>query len=152
MEPSRKRPVDTLTYTNWENWFSLFELWAQGEGIDFVLRKTATQYAYTSTIPGVSTQSTNLSPTPNSSGLPTPQPTDRSLEVLDLLESLQIVEKTPLEGHWDEARLQRWIRAQAKVRYTMAICVEEIDNLMLKEHKTVKAGWEALQAKYSTTR
>jgi hypothetical protein len=41
----KKRPVDTLTYENSEQWFYLFKKWAKGEGIDFVLRKTAQQYA-----------------------------------------------------------------------------------------------------------
>jgi hypothetical protein len=40
----KKRPVETLTYENWEQWFDLFGDWAKGEGIEFVLRKTVIEY------------------------------------------------------------------------------------------------------------
>ena len=140
MEPSFKKPVDTLTYDNWKDWFELFQLWAGGKGIDFILRKTIAQYAYTSTT------STNW--TPNSSDQ-APQPATRPLEVLDLLESLQIVEETPLKGCWDEARLGRWKMADATVRYTLKICLDSIDNILLAEHNTVKGAWEELKRKYS---
>ena len=42
----KKRPVDTLTFDNWEEWFYLFFEWSKGEGIDYVLRKTVQQYAH----------------------------------------------------------------------------------------------------------
>ena len=40
----KKRPVDTLTYDNHEEWFFLFKEWVKGEGIDFVLRKSLEDY------------------------------------------------------------------------------------------------------------
>ena len=42
----KKRPVDTLIYNNSEEWFYLFQEWTKGEGIDFILHKTAQEYAY----------------------------------------------------------------------------------------------------------
>ena len=40
----KKRPVDTLTYDNHEEWFFLFKEWAKGEGIDFILQKSPKDY------------------------------------------------------------------------------------------------------------
>jgi hypothetical protein len=129
----KKRPVDTLTYDNWEEWFYLFQEWTKGEGIDFVLRKTAQQYA--------------LQTTQGPAGLG-----GHLLDIQDLLESLNIVEEPLLQGQWDQTRLERWSKAESKIRYTMTICVSDIDAKALKEYGTVKAGWEALRVKYSNIR
>jgi gag-polypeptide of LTR copia-type len=50
------------------------------------------------------------------------------------------------------SRLEKWSKAEAKIRYTITICVDDIDSKSLKEHNTVKTGWEALWAKYSKIR
>jgi hypothetical protein len=114
----KKRPVDTLTYDNWEEW-------SKGEGIDYVLRKTVRQYAQhvaplvapsfsgfgTSTTP-VST--TLASTTPCSNAVPK-NAVLRPIEVRDLLESLQIVEDLPLYGYWDVVQLEKWSNAEAKM-------------------------------------
>ena len=146
----KKRPVDTLTQDNSEEWFYLFREWAKGEGIDYVLRKTAQQYALQDTLPftgfGTGTTPGSINPGTPQNVLP------RSLDVQDLLESLNIVEETPLRGQWDGARLEKWSKAESKIRYTMTICVDDIDSKALKEFNTVKSGWEALWAKYSKIR
>ena len=152
MDPSiqKKRPVDTLTHDNSEEWFYLFKEWAKGEGMDFVLRKTAQQYAYQSVQPftGFGTGTT-----PSSSNPGTPADIlPRSLDVQDLLESLNIIEQTPLRGQWDATRLEKWSKAESKIRYTLTICVDDIDSKVLKESNTVKEGWESLWSKYSKIR
>jgi hypothetical protein len=83
----KKRPVGILTHDNQEEWFYLFKEWAKGEGIDYVLRKTAKEYAYSEQFNGFGTGST-----PSSSS----SPEKRSLEVANLLESLNITERQPL--------------------------------------------------------
>jgi hypothetical protein len=92
----KKRPVDILTPDNSEEWFYLFKEWAKGEGIDFVLRKTAQQYAYQDTQPFAGFGSGT---TPGSSNTTTPENVlARSLDIQDLLESLNINEDMPLQG------------------------------------------------------
>jgi Reverse transcriptase (RNA-dependent DNA polymerase)/gag-polypeptide of LTR copia-type len=146
----KKRPVDTLTYDNSEEWFYLFGEWSKGEGIDFVLRKTVHQYAHQGIQPfaGFGTGTTPRSTDPQT-------PVDiisRPLDVQDLLESLGIKEEIPLRGQWDITRLEKWSKAEAKIRYVLTICVDDIDSKALREFKTVKLGWEALWVKYSKIR
>jgi hypothetical protein len=50
------------------------------------------------------------------------------------------------------SRLEKWIKATAKVRYIIKICLDDIDVRSLKEHDTIKLGWEALWDKYSKIR
>jgi hypothetical protein len=95
----KKRPVGILTADNWEQWFYLFGEWTKGEGIDFVLRKTVHEYAYVDRFNGFGTGST-----PSSSST---SPEKRPLEVADLLQSLGITEKQPLQGYWDVSRLKQ---------------------------------------------
>ena len=57
----KKRPVEVLTYDNWEEWFYLLGEWAKGESIDFVLRKTVQQYAYTFSVPDITPTSSESS-------------------------------------------------------------------------------------------
>ena len=38
------------------------------------------------------------------------------------------------------------------MRYTMTICVDDIDSKALKEFNTVKEGWESIWTKYSKIR
>ena len=73
----------------------------------------------------------------------------RPIEVRDLLESLNIVEDMPLRGYWDVTRLEKWSKAEAKIRYTITICIDDIDSKTLKEYRTIKEGWESLWSKYS---
>jgi hypothetical protein len=122
----KRRPVGALTYDNSEQWFYPFQEWSKGEGADYVLRKTVRQYAQhfapfsgfgTGTTPGSNATPENAVPWP--------------IEVRDLLESLQIVEDLPLCGYWDVVRLERWSKAEAKMRYTMTICVDDIDSKAL---------------------
>jgi hypothetical protein len=77
----KKRPVNTLTHDNWEEWFYLFKEWAKGEGMDFVLQKTAQQYALQGTQPfaGFGTGTT-----PSSSNPGTPAPIDIPPHLLDI--------------------------------------------------------------------
>jgi hypothetical protein len=65
---------------------------------------------------------------------------------------LNIIEEIPLQGHWDIARLEKWSKSESKIRYTLTICVDDIDSKALKEFSTVKEGWEALWVKYSKIR
>jgi hypothetical protein len=146
----KKRPVDTLTHDNSEEWFYLFREWAKGEGMDFVLRKTAQEYALlgTQSFTGFGTGTT---PSSSNSGTPSNTPL-RPHDIQDLLESLNIIEEIPLQGHWDIARLEKWSKSESKIRYTLTICVDDIDSKALKEFSTVKEGWEALWVKYSKIR
>lgn len=145
----KKRPVDTLTYDNWEEWFYLFQEWSKGEGIDYVLRKTVRQYAYQVAQP-FSGFGTGTTPPSSSNATQTPEnAVPRPIEVRDLLESLNIIEEMPLRGYWDIARLEKWSKAEAKIRYTITICIDDIDSKALKEYATIKEGWESLWAKYS---
>src|ERR1700722_11231706 len=139
----KKRPVGILTFDNYEQWFDLFGEWTMGEGIDFVLRKTVYEYAYVDRFNGFGTGST-----PSSSS----SPEKRTLEVAELLEKLKITEKQPLQGHWDVTRLEKWVKAEAKVRYIIKICLDDIDVRSLKDHDTLKIGYEALWDKYSKIR
>jgi hypothetical protein len=95
----KRRPVDTLTYDNSEQWFYLFEEWSKGERLDFVLQKTVRQYAqHVALLPfrGFGT-STTLTASSNNA---TPEnAVPRLIKVRDLLESLQIVENLPLSRH-----------------------------------------------------
>jgi len=146
----KKRPVDTLTYDNSEEWFYLFQEWTKGEGIDFILRKTAQEYAY---LPEKPFNGFGTSTTPSSSHTTTPESRAvRSFEIQDLLESLNITEALPLQGIWDQARLEKWSKAESRMRYILTICVDDIDSKALKEHTTVKTGWEELKAKYLIVR
>jgi hypothetical protein len=126
----KKRPVETLTYDNWEEWFYLFEEWAKGESIDFVLRKTVQQYAYTFSVPDS---------TPTSSESSTSLRV-RSPDVQDLLDSLNIVEETPLLGEWSQPRLEKFVKAESKMRYTITICVDDIDAKSIKNCDSVRSG------------
>ena len=141
----KKRPVDTLTYDNHEEWFFLFKEWAKGEGIDFVLRKSPEDYAkdVTTTFNGFGSGIT-----PESSNTSTASGIVRSIEVQDLLDGLGIQEEQPLQGSWNLPRLEKYARAESKVRYTITICVDDIDSKLLKEHEFVRNGWNALSAKY----
>jgi hypothetical protein len=140
----KKRPVDTLTYENHEEWFFLFKEWTKGEGIDFVLRKSVEDYAK------------NVTPfngfgsgiTPESSNTSTASGIVRSIEVQDLLDGLGIQEEQPLQGSWNLPRLEKYAKAESKIRYTITICVDDIDSKLLKEHQFVRNGWDALSAKY----
>ena len=128
----------------------MFFEWSKGEGIDYVLRKTVQQYAHivTQQFAGFGATNTPTSDGTTSSTAGTPRP----IEVQDLLESLNIVEDTPLRGYWDAVRLEKWSKAEAKMRYTMTICVDDIDSKALKEFNTVKEGWESIWTKYSKIR
>ena len=106
----KKRPVDTLTYDNWEEWFYLFQEWSKGEGIDYVLRKTVRQYAYQVAQP-FSGFGTGTTPPSSSNATQTPEnAVPRPIEVRDLLESLNIIEEMPLRGYWDIARLEKMVK------------------------------------------
>ena len=145
----KRRPVDTLTYNNWEEWFYLFQEWSKGEGIDYILQKTVRQYAQHIAL---SFSGFGSGATPVSTTLSNAIPENAVLQLIkvqDLLESLQVVEDLPLCGHWDVVRLEKWSKAEAKMRYTMTICVDDIDSKALKECNTVKDGWESLWSKYS---
>ena len=139
----RKQPVDILTYNNQEDWFYLFTEQARVEGIDYILRKTVWDYAYYDQFNSFGTRTT-----PSSSS----SPDIRSPDVVDLLESLNIVEKLPLTRYWDLPRLEKQAKGKAKLQYTITICIDDIDSKSLREFNTIKAGQEALQAKYSKIR
>jgi len=140
----KKRPVETLTYENWEQWFDLFGDWAKGEGIDFVLRKTVIEYCYTFSVPSIS--GTTLTSSESSSL------SVRPLEIQDLLESMNIQEETPLLGEWNLARLEKYAKAESKVRYTLMICVDDIDGKLIKDCGSVRTGWQTIWTKYSVIR
>ena len=145
----KRKPVDTLTYDNWEEWFYLFQEWSKGEGIGYVLQKTVRQYAYHIAQP-FNGFGTGTTPSTGSSTAQTPEnAVPRPIEVRDLLEGLKIIEEMPLQGYWDVARLEKWSKAEARIRYTITICVNDIDSKALKKHDTMKEGWESLKAKYS---
>ena len=145
----KRKPVDTLTYDNWEEWFYLFQEWSKGEGIGYVLQKTVRQYAYHVAQP-FNGFGTGTTPSTGSSTAQTPEnAVPRPIEVRDLLEGLKIIEEMPLQGYWDVARLEKWSKAEARIRYTITICVNDIDSKALKKHDTMKEGWESLKAKYS---
>jgi hypothetical protein len=141
----KKRPVETLTYDNWEEWFYLFEEWAKGELIDFVLRKAAKQYAYIFSTPGI--HGTTPASSESSSSLSV-----RSSDIQDLLDSLKIQEETPLLGEWDQTRLEKFVKAESKMRYTITICVDDIDAKLVKNCDSVQLGWITLWDKYSVIR
>ena len=115
----KKRPVGILTFDNYEQWFDLFGEWTMGEGIDFVLRKTVYEYAYVDRFNGF-----GIGSTPSSSS----SPEKRTLEVAKLLEKLKVTEKQPLQGHWDVTRLEKWVKAIAKVRYIIKIWFRYLKN------------------------
>jgi hypothetical protein len=138
----KKRPVETLNYDNWEQWFYLFGEWAKGEGIDFVLRKTVQDYAYIFSIPDITPTSSDSS---NSLSV-------RPLEIQDLLESMNIQEETPLLGEWNQTRLEKYAKAEAKMRYTLTICVDDIDAKSIKNCDSVQSGWKTIWSKYSMIR
>lgn len=94
----KKRPVDTLTRDNWEEWFYLFKEWTKGEGIDYVLRKTAQDYTLVIDKPftGFGTGTT-----PSCSSPETLEVSIRPFEIQDLLEGLDIKEGQPLKGEWN---------------------------------------------------
>ena len=86
----KKRPVDTLTYDNHEDWFFLFKEWAKGEGIDFVLQKSPEDYTKDIT---TTFNSFGSGTTPKSSNTSTTSGIVRSIEVQDLLDRLRIQEE-----------------------------------------------------------
>src|ERR1700722_18363421 len=141
----KKRPVETLTYEYWEQWFDLFGDWAKGEGIDFVLRKTVIEYCYTFSVPSIS------STTPTSSESSS-SPAVRPLEIQDLLDSMNIQEDKPLLGEWNQTRLEKYAKAEAKMRYTIMICVDDIDGKLIKDCGSVQLGWQTIWKKYSVIR
>jgi hypothetical protein len=127
----KKRPVETLNYDNWEQWFDLFGDWAKGEGIDFVLRKTVIEYCYIFSVPSIS----GTTPASSDSTLSV-----RPLEIQDLLDSMNIQEDTPLLGEWNLIRLEKYAKAKAKMRYTIMICVDDIDGKLIKDCGSVRTG------------
>ena len=64
----------------------------------------------------------------------------RPLEIQDLLESINIQEETPLLGEWNLARLEKYVKAELKVRYTLIICVNNIDGKLIKDCGSVQTG------------
>ena len=124
----KKRPVDTLIYDNHKEWFFLFKEWAKGEGIDFVLRKSLEDYAK-----DVMTtfNSFGSGTTPKSSNTSIALGIVRSIEVQDLLDGLGIQEEQPLQGSWNLPRLEKYARAESKVRYTITIYVDDINSKLL---------------------
>jgi hypothetical protein len=49
-------------------------------------------------------------------------------------------------------RLEKWVKAEAKVRYIIKICLNDINIRSLKDHDTLKISYEALWDKYSKIR
>jgi hypothetical protein len=59
---SKKRPVDTLTYKNWKEWFKLLKMYFVGEELDFVIYQTEVEYCTAQSEPGVRSEGGRLSP------------------------------------------------------------------------------------------
>jgi hypothetical protein len=96
-----------------------------------VLRKTVIEYCYIFSVPSIS----GTTPTSSESTL-----SIRPLEIQDLLDSMNIQEDTPLLSKWNLTRLEKYTKAEAKMRYTIIICVDDIDGKLIKDCGSVQLG------------
>ena len=110
--------------------------WAKGEGIDFVLRKTVIEYCYIFSVPSIS----GTTPTSSESSSLSVRP----LEIQDLLDSMNIQEDKPLLGEWNLTRLEKYLKAESKVRYTLIIYIDDIDSKLIKDCGSVQIGWQTI--------
>jgi hypothetical protein len=76
----------------------------------------------------------------------------RPFEIQDLLDSMNIQEDTPRLGEWNLTRLEKYAKAEAKMRYTIMICVDDIDGKLIKDCGSVRTGWQTIWTKYSVIR
>ena len=97
-----------------------------------MLRKTVIEYCYIFSVPSISGMTLMSS---ESSSL-----SIRPLEIQDLLESMNIQEETPLLSEWNLARLEKYTKAELKVRYTLIICVNNIDGKLIKDCGSIQIG------------
>ena len=65
---------------------------------------------------------------------------------------MNIQEDTPLLGEWNLIRLEKYAKAEAKMRYTIMICVDDIDGKLIKDCGSVRTGWKVIWSKYSIIR
>ena len=98
-----------------------------------MLRKTVIEYCYIFSVPSIS--STTLVSSESSISL-----SIQPLEIQDLLESMNIQEETPLLSEWNLARLEKYTKAELKVRYTLIICVNNIDGKLIKDCGSIQIG------------
>lgn len=134
-----KRPVPILSRENWRVWFKEFEYWIIGEGLDFVVTNTLSEYAK---IQGSATPLSTSSADTNKSidGTNT-----RGFAMFDI--------KTEVEGDTGEVlnseKRQRYRAANAKVLFMLSKCIGTFDQNFVENNTTAKGQWDALKAKYS---
>lgn len=119
---AKKRPVAVLTRQNWRDWFHIFKLYLAGEGLAFVIEKTLNQYA-----------AVNVAD---------------ALKNLDLNGTASQTATTALDAN---CRVT-YDTSSAKVQYLLTICVDSLDNDLIRNYTTAYDQWAALYAKYNKTR
>ena len=149
-----RRPVDTLTKEIWQEWFTDFEYWMIGEGIDLAITDTLEHYAYSPTPNNVTSAGSSSGSIDTEMTDTTPPPPTKSADNNKTKGFAKFDLGIEGQGEPSDVILNPVMRrefraADAKVQFMLSKCIGEFDKEFVKPHTTAKAKWEALKAKYS---
>ena len=131
---ARKRPVPILNRLNWRNWFQLFKLHIIGQGLDFVLDQTESDYAQIKQFATV---------TPSTPSTASTDPVD------NLARGIEGLKFNTETQRWNTEKKEEYRAGSAKILYLIMICIGPLDTAFIEPLSDTKAKWDALYRKYS---